>query len=29
MMYEVMELAARYYHWLLISGKSGEVARSI
>lgn len=26
-MYEVMELAARYYHWLLISGKSGEVAR--
>lgn len=27
-MYEVMELAARYYHWLLVSGKSAEKVRS-
>lgn len=26
-MYEVMELTARYYHWLLTEGKSGEAAR--
>lgn len=26
-MYEVMDLTARYYNWLLVSGKSGEVAR--
>ena len=26
-MYEVMELTARYYNWLLVSGKSGEKAK--
>jgi DNA primase len=26
-MLEVMELTARYYNWILVSGKSGEVAR--
>lgn len=26
-MYEVMELTAKYYNWLLVSGKSGEMAR--
>jgi len=26
-MYEVLNLSARYYHWLLTEGKSGEAAR--
>lgn len=26
-MLEVMELTARYYNWILVSGKSGEIAR--
>ncbi len=26
-LYEVMSLAAKYYNWLLVSGKSGELAR--